>query len=257
MAARVDALARSERRSSEEIRPISAQLRQESPITLVLDQEYARAHGGTLLTATSPLAMAAAAVPAHRQARFASLRITADPEKVPPGTYVVVLAVARTTHHTTMSSRGDEIWGAAVTDTGRLAGEGPADALLAALAEGRLNDAPLPPIDRLGKLAERAMTLLRKRHHEEQQRRDAEFEALREARLLTIHTQHERKLAAIQRRIDSARSRGRGLRSIELFVRQARIADEKYAELRKQIESAKQPEIRLEPVAACVVHIRG
>ncbi|HEY8534572.1 MAG TPA: helicase-related protein [Micromonospora sp.] len=180
MAARVDELARSARRSSSEIRPISSRLRHEWPITLVLDQEYARAHGGTLLTATSPLAMAAAAVPAHRQARFASLRISADPGKVAPGTYVVVLAVAETSHNTAMFTRGDEIWGTAVTESGRDAGEGPVDALLAALAEGRLRDAPLPSIERLSKLAERAMHYLHMRHHEEQMRRDAEFEALRE-----------------------------------------------------------------------------
>ena len=101
------------------------------------------------------------------------------------------------------------------------------------------------------------MHYLHMRHHEEQMRRDAEFEALREARLLTVQSQHERKLAAIQQRIETARSRGRGPRSIDLFERQARLAQEKYDALRKHIESAKQPEIRLQPLAACVVQIQG
>jgi len=250
MAARVDDLAKSARRSRTEIRSISTQLRSELPITLVLDQEHARTRGGTLLTATSPLTMAAAAVPGHRQARFASLQITADPDKVEPGTYVVVLATAATA-----SPRGDEIWGAAVTETGRNAGDGPVDALLAALAEGRLVDAPLPAIDRLPTLAERAMNRLHLRHHEEQDRRDREFEALQEARILTVTEQHKRKLATIRKRIATAQSRGRGTKSINLFRSQERRAEERFAALLEGIRTAKQPEIRLEPLAACVVQI--
>ncbi|HEY8534573.1 MAG TPA: hypothetical protein VIL44_12035 [Micromonospora sp.] len=42
-----------------------------------------------------------------------------------------------------------------------------------------------------------------------------------------------------------------------MFERQARLAQEKYDALRKHIESAKQPEIRLQPLAACVVQIQG
>ena len=144
MAARVDELARSARRTRAETGRISAQLRAEMPISLVLDQELARTGGGTLLTATSPLAMAAAAVPDHRQARFASLRLAASTEGVTPGTYVVVLAAA------VSASRGsDEIWGAAVTQGGRIADDDPVNLLLAALAEGKLADAPMPAIGRL------------------------------------------------------------------------------------------------------------
>jgi len=250
MAARVDDLARSAHRSRTETRSISAQLRNELPITLVLDQEYARTHGGTLLTATSPLAMAAAAVPGHRQARFASLRIAGDPDEVAPGTYVVVLATAATA-----SPRGDEIWGAAVTETKRDAGPGPVNALLAALAKGNLVDAPLPNIKRLPELAERAMDQLHLRHAEEQKRRDNEFEALQEARLLTVTAQHERKLASIRKRMETALSRGRGPRTIDLFRSQERRAKERFAVLVESIRTAGQPEIRLEPLAACVVQI--
>ncbi|MEO3821257.1 helicase-related protein [Plantactinospora sp. B24E8] len=250
MAGRVDDLARSAQRSRTEIRSISAQLRHELPVTLVLEQEHARTHGGTLLTATSPLTMAAAAIPGHRQARFASLRISGAPDEVAPGSYVVVLATAATA-----SPRGDEIWGAAVTATGRDAGDGPVDALLAALAEGRLVDEPMPSISRLPTLAERAMDRLHLRHITEQGRRDGEFEALQEARILTVSAQHERKLAAIRKRMETARSRGRGPRSIELFKSQERRAKERFIALLESIRTAGQPEIRLEPLAACVVTI--
>jgi superfamily II DNA or RNA helicase len=250
MAARVDDLAKSSQRSRAETRSISSQLRNELPLTLVLDQEHARANGGTLLTATSPLTMAAASIPDHRQARFASLRISADPTEVPFGTYVIVLATAATA-----SRRGDEIWGAAVTDTGRNAGEGPANALLAALAEGRLADAPLPTIDRLPRLAERAMNHLHLRHLEEQARRDREFDALQEARIATITAQHQRKLATIRKRIETALSRGRARRAVAGFRGQERRAEEKFNALIEEIRTAGQPEIRLEPLAACVVQI--
>ncbi|MDZ5446073.1 helicase-related protein [Micromonospora sp. 4G57] len=250
MAARVDDLAKSAQRSRTETRSISAQLRNELPLTLVLDQEHARTHGGTLLTATSPLTMAAAAIPGHRQARFASLRITGDPDEVAPGTYVVVLATAATA-----SRRGDEIWGAAVTETRRNAGDGPVDALLAALAEGKLADAPLPTIDRLPRLAERATDRLHLRHLDEQARRDVEFAALQEARIVTVTAQHERKLATIRKRIETALSRGRGHRAVAGFRGQERRAEEKFTALLEDIRTAGQPEIRLEPLAACVVQI--
>lgn len=250
MAARVDDLATSAQRSRAETRSISAQLRHEMPVTLVLDQEHARTHGGTLLTATSPLTMAAAAIPGHRHARFASLRTTADPDEVAPGTYVVVLATAATA-----SRRGDEIWGAAVTETGRNAGDGPVDALLAALAEGKLVDAPLPAVDRLPTLAERAMNSLHLRHLAEQARRDGEFEALQETRIITVTAQHERRLATIGQRIATSMARERGLAAIALFQNQVRRAEEKFAALLEDIRTASQPEIRLEPLAACVVQI--
>ncbi|OBJ70985.1 helicase-related protein [Mycobacterium sp. 1274756.6] len=165
MAGRVDELAKTAQRTRAETSDLSTQLRSEIPISLVLDQELARTRGGKLLTATSPLAMAAAAVPGHRQARFASLRLSTATENVGPGIYVVVMAKA-----ISASRGGDEIWGSAVTESGRDAGEGPGNALLAALAEGRLVDAPLPPIDRLERLAERAHNQLHRRHLEEQER---------------------------------------------------------------------------------------
>lgn len=253
MAARVNELAMSARRTRAETSSVSAQLRNEIPIHLVLDQELARTSGGMLLSATSPLVMAAALIPGHRQARFASLRLAAaaaadaDPAA---GTYVVVLARAAGA-----SRGGDEIWGVAVTDKGRLAGEGPANVLLRALAEGRLADAPLPDLDRLPSLADRALTQLHLRHLDEQARRDRDFDALQESRRVTLVDQHNRKLEAIEQRISTARLRGRDPKSIALFRSQQRRAEERFAGLMSELESATQPEIRLEPLAACVIDV--
>jgi superfamily II DNA or RNA helicase len=251
MAARVHDLATSARRTRAETSSVAVQLRNEMPIHLVLDQELARTGGGTLLTATSPLVMAATLIPGHRQARFACLRLTALPDDdLAPGVYVVVLAKAAGA-----AQGGDEIWGAAVTDKGQSAGDGPVNVLLRALAEGQLADAPLPDIARLSAFAERALTQLHFRHLEEQSRRDSEFQALQESRRLTLKDQHKRKLEAIETRISTARLRGRDQKSIALFQSQQRRAREQFASLMSELESATQPEIRLEPLAACVIEV--
>lgn len=250
MAGRVEELAKAGQRSRSETSGITAQLRSEMPISLVLDQELARTGGGKLLTATSPLAMAAAEVPGHRQARFASLRIPAKAEDVVPGVYVVVMAKA-----VSASRGGDEIWGAAVTESGLDAGDGPANALLAALAEGDLEDAPLRSIDRLERLADRAQNQLHDRHQSEQARRDHQFAALQEARTITLKEQHQRKVATIDNRIATARARGRSERAIALFDSQRRRAEQRFAALSAELQREVQPEIRLEPLAACVIEI--
>jgi superfamily II DNA or RNA helicase len=250
MATRVDELAKSAQRTREETIRIATQLRSEMPISLVLDQELARTGGGMLLTATSPLAIAAAAVPSHRQARFASLRLPATAEDVIPGVYVVVMAKA-----VSASRGGDEIWGAAVAEAGRDAGDGPVNALLAALAEGTLDDGPLPAIDRVDKLAEQALNLLHCRHSDEQDKRDSEFDALQRAKLITRQEQYERRIEAIEKRIATARDRGRGEASIALFQSQKRRAQERFERLSAELENEVQPEIRLEPLAACVIDV--
>ncbi|MEO9096543.1 MAG: hypothetical protein ABI255_13120, partial [Microbacteriaceae bacterium] len=250
MAGRVEELAKAGQRTRSETRALTTHLRSEMPISLVLDQELARTGGGKLLTATSPLAMAAAAVPGHRQARFASLRISSAAEDVVPGVYVVVMAKA-----VSASRGGDEIWGAAVTESGRDAGDGPANALLAALAEGNLADAPLRAIDRLERLADRAQNQLHDRHQTEQARRDHEFAALQQARAITLTQQHQRKIVTIEKRIATALERGRGERATGLFESQRRRAEQRFAALSTELQNEVQPEIRLEPLAACVIEI--
>lgn len=250
MAARVHELATSARRTRAETSSIALQLRGEIPIHLVLDQELARTGGGTLLTATSPLVMAATLIPGHRQARFASLRLTVPASELASGVYIVVLAKA-----VGATRGGDEIWGAAVTDQGRPTGDEPVNALLRALAEGHLADAPLPIIARLPVFAGRALTQLQIRHRDEQSRRDSEFHALQESRRITLEEQHKRKLDAIDTRISTARLRGRDQRSIELFHSQRSRAEQRFASLMSELASTTQPEIRLEPLAACVIQV--
>jgi len=250
MAARVDDLVKTSQRTRAETSSISTYLRTELPLSLVLEQEFARTSGGTLLTATSPLTMAAATVPSHRQARFASLEITTS-EDVVPGVYVVVLATA-----ISAARGGDEIWGCAVTDQGRNAGDAPVNALFAALAEGGLVDAPLPKIDGIVQLTDRALDQLGFRHSREQVKRDNEFGALQQAKLVSLESQYERRKAGIENRISTARSRGRRQQMIDLFHAQLRRTDDRHFALVAEVKNQAQPEIELEPLAACVVDIK-
>lgn len=247
MATRVDELTKKSQRSRSETAALSSQLRNEMPIHLVLDQELARKTGGTLLNATSPLAMAAAEVPGHRQARFASLRV-ASPRVQDASVFVVVLAKA-----VAASRGGDEIWGSAVGLDGRPASDAAADALLAALAQGQLLDHPLADVDRLPVLAERALDQLALRHADEQDRRDREFDALLEARRVTLGDQHQRRIATIEKRIQTARANNRGPRALGLFEGQRRRAESRFARLTAELANERQPEILLEPLAACVL----
>lgn len=250
MATRVDELSRSQQRTRAETNEIAARLRSELPLPLILDQELARTGSGTLLTATNPLVMAAAAVPGHRQARFASLQITATDGDVRPGSYVAVLVKALG------AARGrDEIWGCAVTEIGRTAGEQPVNALLAALAEGRLADGPAPQIDGLEELADRAMDELHMRFLDEQAARDRESRALKVAQRVTLEEQYRRRIKTIENRIATVRERGRQERMVELFRVQLRRAEENNTRLLAELESKREEEIRLEPLAACVLHI--
>lgn len=247
MAARVDTIAKKGLRTRAEIDSVARALREEVPLHFTLDQEAARTGSVPLLSSTSPLAMTAAGLPAHRQARFACLRISAEPEDVIPGTYLVVMVSA-----IAASRGGDEIWSSSVTLDGRRAGEAPGDALLAALAEGRLADAPLPAHATLPDMVERALDQLRFRHATEQERRNREFDAVKATRLVTLEAQLDRKMASLDGRISKL---GRNSKMTKLFEGQRRRAQERFRALHAELESQIRPEIRLEPLAVCVLEV--
>ena len=78
-------------RSSGEIAALHARLRNESEITLCLDQETARRQGAGLLNATHPLVRAALRVPQAGRTPYGAVRIrTSD---IAPGHYLVLVAV--------------------------------------------------------------------------------------------------------------------------------------------------------------------
>ncbi|MEQ3553907.1 helicase-related protein [Pseudonocardia nematodicida] len=237
-------------RSHNEVRQLVHDLREEGDVELLLDQEEARTGGGTLLTATHPLVLAAVHMPEHRQARFAAVRVSDTEGSAPEGAYTVVLAQADAT-----GDRGSrEIWGAAVGLTGREAPAGVVDVLLAGLARGDLQAAHRPvDADDLEGPAEIALELLEQRHGTERERRIQESVALADARKVSLREQLDRKLGVIDRRMQTAAQRGRGGR--HLFEGQARRARERHEEALRVLDRTGPPDLRLNPLATCYLEI--
>lgn len=249
MAESVAALARTGRRTRAETEDLVYALRQEGTTFLALDPERAQETGATILAATSPLVMAAVDMPGHRQARFASLRIPKTDE-AEPGRYLVVV-----THAIGASRGGDELWGAAVDDGGRIVGEAPANALLAALAAGRMQEGEDDlPLD-LQRLARRTTDSLLKRQQDEQVRRDTHDAALIESRKRVLAEQHERRLAGIQRRLDTLLRNERGQNILRMNQGQRRRADEHFTALLAELDASAGATIRLEHLAVCWVEV--
>lgn len=249
MATRLHKLTEAGRRTSTETGNLIAQLQNDSPISLSLDQELARTTGVELLSATHPLVMAAVDVPGHRHARFASIRIDAA-DGLAPGKYIVVLA-----HAKNASQGGDEIWGAAVDDTGLSHGEAPADALLAALARGELHEGPDVDTSNLPRLVSRARLELQKKHRLVQEKRDADQSALDETRRAILADQHRRRMTGIEKRMKTMLEKERGESVIRMVEGQRNRAQERYDRLIAEINTKEPDSVSLEYIAVCVVEV--
>ena len=249
MSARLVDLTQTGRRTRTETVSLISDLQNHIPINLSRDQELARTSGIDLLSATHPLVMAAADVPGHRHARFASIRIKSTSD-VAAGRYLVVLA-----HAEHASRGGDEIWGAAVDEMGRPRGEAPADAVLAALARGVLRDGD--PVDNapLPRLADRAQRILERRHREVSDRRDIEEGALTEARRVILADQHERRMRGIRRRMQTMLDRDRGHKVLRMVEGQRKRQQERYDRLIAELDARKANAVSLRYLAVCALEV--
>ena len=249
MAARVVDLTQRGRRTRAETGTLVSDLQNHVSIHLALDQELARTSEIDLLSANHPLVMAAAEVPGHRHARFASLRIRAT-EDVAEGEYLVVLA-----HAEHASRGGDEIWGAAVDFDGVSKGGAPADGVLAALARGSFKEGRPVEVAPLPRLANRAKRELERRHREVQDRRDIEEGALTEARRAILADQHERRMRGIRRRMQTMLERDRGHQVLRMVEGQRRRQQERYEALVAELEAKKPNAVSLRYLAVCALEV--
>jgi superfamily II DNA or RNA helicase len=237
-------------RMQAEVVELARSLRDEADLPLVLDQENARTGGGALLTATHPLVLAAVSVPGHRQARFAHIQVDDAETIARPGRYAVALARVEGTGDRAVR----ELWGAAVDLQGREAPGDVSHALLAALARGELRSADNPATaDELVAPLARATELLEERHGVEQERRREESEALAAGRRLSLKEQLDRKLGVIERRMQTARTNGRG--ALHLFEGQRRRALERHREAVRSLEQKHSTDLSLEYLAVCYLEI--
>lgn len=250
MASRVNELTQLGRRTRSETGSLVSDLQNHVPIHLALDQELARTSGIELVSATHPLVMAATEVPGHRYARFASVRVQAT-QDVPAGKYLVVLA-----HAEHASRGGDEIWGAAVDESGMSRGEAPADAVLAALARGMLEEGNAVEAAHLPRLASRAKRELERKHREVQERRDLEEGAMTEARRAILADQHGRRMKGIQRRMQTMIERERGSKVLTMVKGQLRRQEQRYENLVSELDARKPSAVALRYLAVCALEVR-
>jgi hypothetical protein len=235
-------------RSASEIAELSARLRGEMEILLCLDQETARRQGADLLGSTHPLVRAALRAPGSAETRFGAVRVETD--TVEAGVYLVLVGMARWSGLRPAA----EFWTAAADADGRSVGEGPGNALLAALASASLTGSTSAGPERM----ERALSVvdddLVRRRSEESDRRKAENLALVEARRISLSETHGRKIAQIEARIETLR-RERKPATIPLFESQIRNQDHVLNRALHELAEASVGDMSLESLALVIVEV--
>jgi hypothetical protein len=190
-------------------------------------------------------------VPLHRQTRFSALRLSTEDAGVAPGTYLVHLRVAtwnglRPLH---------EVWTATVdVDTQRVVAD-LGGRVMAAVASGTVQPARFDRSVDLDAAVQVSDEALMARHQASQATMIAENEAFLAARRLSVEQVHQRRLAALQTKIDTLLANGRA-KKLPRFQGQQRRADERYAALMVDIDRRSTAMLGTEDLAVCVVEVR-
>ena len=235
-------------RSASEIAAFHADLRNEHEITLCLDQETARRQGADLLSATHALVQAALRTPRTGRTPYGAVRVQSS--DIDPGWYLVLVAVARWNG----IRPAIQLWSAATTPSGEPVGEEPGMAVLAALAEARLE--PISP-EAMGWEARHVRACsdqLDRRHTDEEERRKAENRRLVEARQISLAETHRRRIAGINQRIETLGDEARP-EIIRLFQSQLDNQQHRYEESRQQLDEASAGSLSLAEIALCSIEV--
>ncbi len=236
-------------RSRTEIDKLAKAMLDERDLVFCLDPDHARKTNRSLLSATSPLVRAALRVPGSSQARFGHIRIKSG--SVTPGSYFVLVALARWDG----LQPSAEFWTAAVgLDTGVLTSEPVGSTVLAALAESQLEEHEAGIGADLDAHLNEAERSLRKRHEEELDRRRAMNTALVESRRISLRETHDRKVAQIERRIETLRERG-STKVIHLQEAQRSNQGRLLREAQERLEQSLDGRMDVETIAVCVAEV--
>jgi hypothetical protein len=251
MAQQLQGLVAAQRRSSSEVHDIISQLHNELEIPLVLDPDLAREGGGQLLSVNHPLVLGALSVPGFRQSRFTTIQIDAADAPVEPGRYLVYMGVAEWSG----LRPSKEIWGVAIDHDGNETHEALADVVLAQLARGTL--APVSTYDSQevwkGQ-TQRAQSLLQRRQVLDSETKKQRELLLRDDRRLSLQSHHQRRMAVIEQRIETAEQRGRD-RVLPAFRAQQSKAQERFDRLMRELDEGTASELRLTPLALCEIKV--
>ncbi len=236
-------------RSRTEIDQLAKAMLDERDLVLCLDPEHARKTGQHLLCAINPLVRAALRVPGSTQARFAHIGVKSN--TVTPGSYLVLLAVARW-----VGLRPSvEFWTAAVDlDAGGLTNKNVGSTVLAALAESQIEERDARIDVDLNASLREAERVLRKRHEEESRRRQTMNTALVESRRISLRETHARKVAQIERRIETLTERG-STGVIHLQEAQRSNQDRLLREAEERLEQSLHGRMDVEMIAVCVAEV--
>jgi len=235
-------------RSSSEIADLSVRLRGELEIPLCLDQETARRQGADLLGSTHPLVRAALRAPGSLETRFGAVRINTD--EVEAGTYLVLVAMARWNG----VRPAVEFWTAAADSDGNVVGEGPGDALLAALASASLAELDSPGSVLKVKALSAVESDLGRRLTEVGDLRKSENLALAAARKISLRETHGRKITQIKGRISTLRREGKPA-TIPLFESQIRTQEHQLNRVLGDLDAASVGDMSLENLAVVQVEV--
>ena len=234
-------------RSSSELDRLARELRNNSELHLCLHQETARRQGADLLGASHALVRAALKAKRGRTRYGAACLRSAA---VAPGHYLVLVGIA------TWSGLGPaaELWTAACDIAGQPVGEEVGAELLTALAEAELRAAAseLPQWGR--EHAGACMRQLLVKQAREQRRREQDNAVHVEARRVSLHDSHERKLANLHKRIDALRLEGKD-DAVRLFESQLRNQERRLQDAELDLQKRQGGSLSLEHVALCSLEV--
>ena len=235
-------------RSSSELDVLASDLRNEMEIRLCLDQETARNRGADLLSASHPLVLAALTVKQNRPTRFGAARLNST--NVAPGHYLVLVGLARWSGLRPAA----EFWTSACCWDGQTVDEHLGAELLTALAEAKLErattDQPPWSPDHIYECEEQ----MQKRQTEEQRRREEDNAERIEARRISLHDSHNRKVTSLHDRITSLRAQGKS-EAVKLFESQLRVQERKLRDAEQELDARTGGSLSLEYVAMCSLEV--
>lgn len=236
-------------RSRREIDKLAKAMLDEQELMFCLDPEHARMSAHQLLSANSPMVLAALRLPGSVQARFGHVQVQS--RTVAPGSYLVLLAVARWEG----LRPSVEFWTQAVDlHTGFVADDGVGAAVLAGLAEARLEKAVVSVNADLDGCLREAERALRRRHDEESERREAMNRALVEARRISLRETPDRKVAQIEQRIATLREKG-STGVIRLHESQLAHQDRRLRDAEQELEQRLNGRMDVEDIAVCIAEV--
>ena len=235
-------------RSSRELDRLARELRNNSELHLCLHQETARRQGADLLGASHALVRAALKAKRGRTRYGAACMRSAA---VAPGHYLVLVAVAA------WNGLGPaaELWTAACDIAGQPVGDEVGAELLTALAEAELEATASEPPQWGREHAGACMHQLLVKQTREQRRREQDNAVHVEARRVSLHDSHQRKLANLHKRIDALRLEGKD-DAVRLFESQLGSQERRLQEAESDLQKRQGGSLSLEHIALCSLEVR-